>query len=141
MQNDEEYNQKILSAITNLESTQFHGPYSPNDLPKILSNYDILTVPSVWWENSPLVIQEGFMAKKPIICSNIGGMAEKVKNNINGLHFEVGSSDDLAKKILQVYNSPALLKKLNKGIPKVKSIKENRIELEQVYKGLVNQDG
>ena len=136
MQNDEEYNQDIHRAIEGLENTQFHGPYSQNELPEILSNYDVLIVPSVWWENSPLVIQEGFMAKMPIICSDIGGMAEKVSNNVNGLHFKAGDSKDLTNKILQIYNSPALLIELKKGIPKVKSIKENRIELERIYNSI-----
>ncbi len=136
MQNDNEYNQGILNKIEELDNTHFYGPYSQDQLPEILSNYDILIVPSIWWENSPLVIQEGFMAGLPIICSDIGGMAEKVTNNINGLHFKTGNTQDLVNKILQIHKSPALLKKLTKGIPKVKSIEENRKELEEIYSKL-----
>ena len=44
-------------------------------------------VPSLWWENSPLVIQEAFHFGRPVICSDIGGMAEKVTDGVNGLHF------------------------------------------------------
>ena len=43
-----------------------------------MSEIDWVVVPSRWWENSPLVIQEAFMHGRPVICSGIGGMAEKV---------------------------------------------------------------
>ena len=44
-------------------------------------------VPSLWWENSPLVIQEALRNRRPVICSDIGGMAEKVRDGIDGFHF------------------------------------------------------
>ena len=56
-------------------------------------------VPSIWWENSPLVIQEAFLHGRPVICSDIGGMAEKVDHDVNGLHFPVGDPDALARTI------------------------------------------
>ena len=53
--------------------------------------------PSIWWENSPLVIQEAFQHGRPVICSDIGGMAEKVTDGVNGLHFRAGDPDSLAE--------------------------------------------
>ena len=37
---------------------------------------DWIVVPSIWWENAPLVILEARAAGRPVICSGIGGMAE-----------------------------------------------------------------
>jgi glycosyltransferase involved in cell wall biosynthesis len=133
MQDDQEYNQNILEKIKQLDNVKFHGPYSQTELPNILSLYDCLVVPSIWWENSPLVIQEAFMAKIPVICSNIGGMAEKVTNQKNGLHFKAGDSKSLKQKILHIYNNPTLINLFKTKIPKVKSIYDNRIELESIY--------
>jgi glycosyltransferase involved in cell wall biosynthesis len=59
-------------------------------------------VPSIWWENSPVVIQEAFSYGRPVICSDIGGMAEKVNHRVDGLHFKVGSPEDLARTIESV---------------------------------------
>ena len=39
---------------------------------------DWIVVPSIWWENAPLVILEARAAGRPVICSGIGGMAELV---------------------------------------------------------------
>ena len=63
------------------------GSYSPADLPSLMREIDWVVVPRRWWENSPLVIQEAFMQRRPVICSGIGGMAEKVTHGVNGLHF------------------------------------------------------
>ena len=56
-----------------------------------MRSVDWVIMPSVWWENSPIVIQEAFFHGRPIISSNIGGMAEKITDDVDGLHFRVGS--------------------------------------------------
>ena len=133
LQDDFDYNFKILEMINDLPDVTYVGKYKQNQLPEILSGVDAIVVPSIWWENSPLVIQEGFKAGIPIICSNIGGMAEKVTDKENGLHFEVGSSKDLAKVILTLTDNHKLINYLKAHIPSVKTISENRVELEMIY--------
>ena len=64
-----------------------------------MAETDWVVVPSRWWENSPLVIQEAFMHGRPVICSGIGGMAEHVQDRVSGLHFEVGDDQSLADVI------------------------------------------
>src|SRR5207237_2048639 len=58
------------------------GRYRPVDLPGLMANVDWVVVPSIWWENAPLVIQEAFQHRRPVICSDIGGMAEKVSDGV-----------------------------------------------------------
>ncbi|TOE31852.1 hypothetical protein CGJ44_25955, partial [Vibrio parahaemolyticus] len=58
----------------------------------LLKDVDWVIVPSTWWENSPMVIQEAFNHGRPLIVSDIGGMAEKVAHDVNGLHFRTGKS-------------------------------------------------
>lgn len=78
---------------------QWMGPYEPKDLPGRMKSIDWVVVPSIWWENSPMVIQEAFAFGRPVICSNIGGMAEKVRDGVNGLHFEAGNINSLNLQI------------------------------------------
>lgn len=70
---------------------QWIGPYQPHELRGRMAGVDWLVVPSVWWENSPMVIQEAFVHGRPLLVSNIGGMAEKVVDGVNGLHVAVGN--------------------------------------------------
>src|SRR5262249_7514031 len=95
------------------------GAYSPDQIPDLMSGVDWVVVPSIWWENSPLVIQEAFMQRRPVICSDIGAMAEKVTNGVNGLHFRAGDARSLASVIDRAARSPAKWRRLRDGIPRI----------------------
>ncbi|OYX35596.1 MAG: hypothetical protein B7Y99_03150 [Caulobacterales bacterium 32-69-10] len=79
-----------------------HGPYRNEDAGALLQTVDWVVAPSVWWENSPLVIQEARVAGVPVLVSHIGGMAEKVEPGVDGAHFVAGSSASLAERIMQI---------------------------------------
>jgi len=64
------------------------GPYEPSQITERMRNVDWVIVPSIWWENSPMVIQEAFMCGRPVIAADIGGMREKITAGVDGLHFE-----------------------------------------------------
>jgi glycosyltransferase involved in cell wall biosynthesis len=70
---------------------QWVGPYQPHELRKRMASVDWVLVPSIWWENSPMVIQEAFVCGRPLIVSDIGGMAEKVRHGVDGLHVPAGN--------------------------------------------------
>lgn len=70
---------------------QWVGPYQPHEVRKRMGAVDWVVVPSVWWENSPMVIQEALVCGRPLLVSDIGGMAEKVRHGGNGLHVSCGS--------------------------------------------------
>jgi glycosyltransferase involved in cell wall biosynthesis len=46
-----------------------------------------------------MTILEAFSTGTPVIASNMGIMAEIVKSNYNGLHFEPANEADLVRKI------------------------------------------
>ena len=70
---------------------QWVGPYEPFQLASRMAAVDWVVTPSIWWENSPMVIQEAFVHGRPLVVSDIGGMAEKVRHGIDGWHVPVGS--------------------------------------------------
>jgi glycosyltransferase involved in cell wall biosynthesis len=71
---------------------RFNGPYDRERVDQLMRSVHAVLVPSVWWENSPVVIQEALRNRRPIICSDIGGMAEKVREGIDGFHFPAGNA-------------------------------------------------
>ncbi len=79
-----------------------HGRYAQADLPAILDAADAIVVPSTWWENSPVVIEEALARRVPVICSDIGGMAEKVRDGIDGWQFPAGNAAALAETIVRL---------------------------------------
>jgi glycosyltransferase involved in cell wall biosynthesis len=84
------------SLVRNHARVHFAGPYQPQDLSQLMAAVDWVVVPSIWWENSPLVIQEAFAHRRPVICSDIGGMREKVRPGLDGFQFPVGDPVALA---------------------------------------------
>ncbi len=117
----------------------FAGRYSPDDVPRLMSEIDWVVVPSRWWENSPLVIQEAFMHGRPVICSGIGGMAEKVEHNVNGLHFPVSQPNELAETIRTAAGTPGLWERLRDGIPQIYPMDEHIARLTDLYEELIAQ--
>jgi glycosyltransferase involved in cell wall biosynthesis len=113
------------------------GSYDRADLPRLMEDVDWIVAPSVWWENSPLVIQEAFQHGRPVICSGIGALAEKVTHGVNGLHFRVGDPADLAETIRAAVGSPDLWEKLRAGIPPVRTTREDVESLIETYHQLV----
>ncbi|MBR0673620.1 glycosyltransferase [Neoroseomonas soli] len=78
-------------------AVSFLGRYDQEDVLHLMQGVGWVVVPSIWWENSPVVIQEAMRAGTPLVVSDIGGMAEKVRPGLDGLHFRRGSAPDLAR--------------------------------------------
>ncbi len=79
----------------------FHGRYELCDMPQLMTEVDWVVVPSIWWENSPMVIQEALALGRPLIVSNIGGMAEKVAHAEQGIHFQAGDPISLKQALIR----------------------------------------
>ena len=116
-----------------------YGRYSTEELPGILKNTDTVVVPSIWWENSPLVIQESFKHGRPMIVSGIGGMAEKIQDGVDGLHFVRGSSLDLMQKMKQMMD-PTFWQSCYDNLPTPPVIEETVDEVIGLYESLLGTD-
>lgn len=92
------------------------GPYQNSKVHDLMQACHAIVVPSVWWENSPLVIQEAFLNRRPVICSDIGGMAEKIRDGVDGFHFRAGSSSDLAELLMNLAQNPDRLLRLQETL-------------------------
>ncbi|WP_051356871.1 glycosyltransferase family 4 protein [Azorhizobium doebereinerae] len=89
------------------------GPYERHEVGPLMSAVDWVVMPSVWWENAPLVIQEAQMHRRPVITSGIGGMAEAVRDGVDGLHVLPGDAADLAGIMRRCAEDPGLWRRLS----------------------------
>ena len=138
----EEFQKEFLARLARAgRNVRFHGPYDQRQLDPLMQLVHAVVVPSVWWENSPLVIQEAFRNNRPVICSDIGGMREKVRDGIDGLHFPVGDAVGLATLLADLVENPARLSELSATMQKpapAEMILDSHIEL---YRRLRDQTG
>ncbi len=112
--------ERFHTACERYPFLRYAGAYDNSSVAELMAACDYVVFPSTWWENSPVVIQEAFQARRPVLCTNIGGMAEKVGDQVNGLHFIRGNPADLADRIAEAAD-PDLYERLQGGIPPVLS--------------------
>ena len=107
----------ILVPLVTSGHVVWNGPYDRLEFAGRIGRVDWVVVPSIWWENSPMVIQEAYHFGKPVICSGIGGMAEKVVDGVTGYHVPVGSATDWAETIRAVSSDAATYDQLCSNLP------------------------
>jgi len=121
------------------ERITFHGFLTGKELMNMYKMANVTVVPSILYDNSPMVVYESFMCSTPVVASRIGGIPELVKHGYNGFLFEPGDNTELAKILNMVSRDPEILKKLEIGA--YKSSKKYDIEkhidkLEEIYRSL-----
>jgi glycosyltransferase involved in cell wall biosynthesis len=112
---------------------RFMGAFDRDQVSRVYAEIDVLVVPSLWLENSPLVIHEAFMAGVPVVGSRIGGIPNLVRDGWNGLLFEPASPDALARSMQRLIDDHGLLATLASRTAAVKSIEEDAREWEGRY--------
>lgn len=91
----------------------FMGEYQNEKIAdEVFKQVDCIVVPSIWAENSPLVIHEAQACHIPVITADYGGMAEYVQHMVNGLLFKHRDINDLYEKMIFALNNREILKKL-----------------------------
>jgi glycosyltransferase involved in cell wall biosynthesis len=94
-----------------------NGSYHVDELPSRMARVDWCIVPSIWWEIFGLVISEAWMFGKPIICSNVGGPAERITHDVDGLHFQMGDHRALASAMRRACTEEGLWERLAAALP------------------------
>jgi glycosyltransferase involved in cell wall biosynthesis len=77
----------------------FNGPYHPDQTASRMQRIDWCVIPSVCWESYCLVISEAWAHGRPVIASAVGGPAERVTNGADGILFDMGDANALARAI------------------------------------------
>lgn len=108
---------RMRAALETLpDNVAFKGAYRNEEVVPLMARNDVVVVPSMWWENSPLTIQEARVAGCVVLGSDIGGVREKVLEAERGRLFEVGDADSLLETLVsllpeQARGSPPLRRK------------------------------
>ena len=121
---DNSYRQALVPLLAR-SGVRLAGPIAHQAVARTLADLDVLVVPSIWPENSPLVIREAFLAGVPVVASRIGGILELVQDGVNGLLFEAGNAEDLRRVLQRFIDEPALLSALRSGMPPVRTIEDD----------------
>ena len=100
---------RFRSQLANSPHIRYMGRYDNRELGRILAGIDVVVVPSIWYENAPLVIREAFLARTPVITADFGGMREWVRDGVDGLLFQARDVADLRRQIARCITEPDLV--------------------------------
>jgi glycosyltransferase involved in cell wall biosynthesis len=130
---DRDYGKRLRAAHRGTHRISFHGRYDNQALPGLLTQADVLVVPSLWHETYCLTIREGFLAGVPVIASRLGAMAEGIRDGETGLLFAPGDAADLAAKIQRLHDDRALYERLATSRKQVPTTEQMTDALLDVY--------
>lgn len=116
------------------------GPYNPKDLSKLLENFDLGMVLSIWHDNGPQVVMELLNNRIPVIGTRMGGIPDFVNMN-NGFIFDPYSKEEIEN----LYNfidslSPEKVLSLKKNIKPTITPEEHYHELMKVYRNILHEE-
>lgn len=131
-----DYTARIRKRMGKDERIALQGTFPPEQLGKVFSEIDILVVPSIWYENTPLIVYSALATKTPVIATNLGGLTELIKPGVNGFLFEPGDAAGLKACLEEILRSPELLQRLEKQIEPVKTMEAHAEEILGEYRGV-----
>ena len=128
-----------LRREANPRNTEFMGAVPNEEVGKVLSGSDVIVVPSLWYENSPVIIQEAFAARVPVVASRLGALQEKIQPAWGEL-FPPGDPQALQALILKLASHRDILHEWKKHLPSPMSIGQHTEILENLYQKLQHGD-
>ena len=111
----------------------FYGTFPNDEINGVLAGIDVLVVPSIWCENTPLVVLSAQEAGCPVIASDMAGLSEAIRHEENGLLFAAGDAAALQATVGRVAADRALLKRLSQACRKPRSVVDYVDQLEDSY--------
>jgi glycosyltransferase involved in cell wall biosynthesis len=129
---------RLAEIAERTPSLLLEGPFSQEEREAVFAGFDVLVVPSLWWENSPLTIHEAFQRGVPVLTSDRGGMAELVAGG-GGLTFPPGDAEALAGLLKELCKQPSRVDQLAAGIPAVRGLSEDVALVERLAREVGGQ--
>jgi glycosyltransferase involved in cell wall biosynthesis len=107
--------QSFLQARHLTEVVTFHGWVPQDELIVYYDCSDIMLVPSLWQEPFGLVVAEAMARGLPVIASDIGGPAEILTHDVDGILVSPGDEHALAAAIKQLLENPDKRERLSQA--------------------------
>lgn len=124
-----------LRAAVQHPGIHFGGRIERDDFWRLLlEDADVAVLPTLWYEASPLTIQEMFAARVPIIGSQIGALPEKIRDGVDGILFPPGDARALQQTLQHLLDDPTLLSTLSANIRPTRLMEDHVKDVAQVYR-------
>ena len=120
------------------ERVQFLGKLDRGGVWRMLAQVDVVVVPSLWYETFCFVVSEAFALGVPVVASDLGVLADRVRPGVDGFLFPPGDAATLAALLRRCQAEPDLLPRLRANIRPGFTVARHTDEIEAVYRRVSN---
>jgi glycosyltransferase involved in cell wall biosynthesis len=131
---------RALAGLRPQDRFTYHGPYTTDDLPRILSTIDVLVAPALWAEAFGLTVREALAAGRGVLVSKIGGLADAIEDGVAGRVLPAGDVTALRQAMAAVLADPGLVARWGtaaRSAPAVRDFAAMADHLLEVYRDLL----
>jgi glycosyltransferase involved in cell wall biosynthesis len=129
----ERYGERLRRLACDDARVRFLPSLATGDVVSALAGYDVLLAPSQGLETGPLVVLEAFAAGIPVIGSRLGGIAERVRPEVDGLLVEASSVGAWRLALQRITTEAGLLDGLRRGVRDPRTMAEVAVEMASLY--------
>lgn len=129
-----DYGTRLKAMASGDDRIEFCGTFPNRKVGEVMAGLDVLVVPSIWYENTPLVVYSAQAAGTPVVASNVGGLSEVIKDGENGLLFKMGDVPELTAALARLVDEKGLVSKLARKAVRPRSVSEYVDQLEEIYR-------
>jgi len=110
---------KELARELSIDS-RFVGQVGAAERDMLFSLCDVVVIPSIVLpcgrtEGTPVVCFEAMAAERPVVASQVGGLAEIIRDGENGMLFDAGDHNALREKLKLILGDASLRQRLSRG--------------------------
>jgi glycosyltransferase involved in cell wall biosynthesis len=127
------YREMIRRRAERLPAVTMHPESTPE---KIYPRMDVLAVPSIYFETGPLVVLEAQAWGVPVLGSDLGGIAERVTQGVDGILVPPNDPGALADVLAGWVRDPARLRALRPRRP-VRTMADAAADTLRTYRDLL----
>jgi glycosyltransferase involved in cell wall biosynthesis/SAM-dependent methyltransferase len=136
---DKPYVDNLMAMAGGNKNIEFCGLYSEDKTGEILNSVDVVIIPSLCYESYSMILHEALACNVPVVATELGGLAEKIQDGVNGFLFNMGDSKHLQTVLQKIVKEPVVLNPLKRNISSmmIQGIEEEAYTYVKAYR-LVN---
>lgn len=133
---ESDYGRALRASMGDDPRFEVRPPVPQSALLRAMREFDVLAVPSLWMETGPQVVIDAFSVGVPVIGSRLGGIAELVRDGVDGLLFKADDAGEMAGVLARLLDDPGALQRMRSSIPAARYIDEVAQDILELYASL-----
>lgn len=128
--------ESYLSRLKRMADSRirFNAPLDQTEIIDAMRQCDFVVIPSHWLETGPLVAYEAFAAGTPVLGSRLGGIAELVHHDRDGVLVAPDDPAAWSDTLASLANDPERIDRLREGVRPPRTMTDVAGEMATLYR-------